>query len=180
MMKKAENAIINTFDASPNPNQMMKIGKKASGGMGRKTSRIGSTMFSANRLEPERQPRSTPNTAAIRKPWKTRRRLMAISPGIRSRISQPASSICEGVGIMTAGTHCTDAFITANAHHAARNASKDKARTIVSRIFCYPAIIIGVMGLFNFYLRHSGHTSDSGPGRIDASAVVGCFSSLSS
>ena len=83
---------------------MMKIGKKAKGGIGRSTSRIGSRVFSTNQLDPDRQPSSTPATAAIANPSTTRRRLTATSVGIVVLVCQPACSTSIGEGIMAAGT----------------------------------------------------------------------------
>lgn len=60
------------FDISPMPNHSTIIGRKASGGMGRSSSIIGSIRFSSVRERPTSAPSNTPPTDARMKPWMTR------------------------------------------------------------------------------------------------------------
>src|SRR5881397_4233087 len=70
----------------------MAAGRKASGGMGRKISKIGKDTAFQVRLIPHASPCGTPMTSASRKPEKMRKRLMTQPAQYLSRQKRPRSS----------------------------------------------------------------------------------------
>lgn len=75
-------------------------------------------MSRARRLEPVRQPLSTPRMAAIAKPCPARSRLMPMSFGNSSRSSQPASATSLGDGIITGLMNLNSALTKPNTIHS--------------------------------------------------------------
>src|SRR5262249_51249681 len=70
-----------TLEASPIPNHSTIMGRKASGGMGRSISNIGSTRCSRSRERPSAVPTTMPRAAAMPKPHSTRERLAGMCWG---------------------------------------------------------------------------------------------------